>query len=145
MVAARNKLSTKFDNSVFYHALGPDPASASEEVHERNFRDLRYVDCPANYYVHVLFDLFVCLEYPLQFLVFAHMCYLPEADNLEEERMLGVFSPDYYIEPNVLYYSFAEVVRGDHLIFDENMIHEEYAAFISNGTYEHESYFHSFL
>jgi hypothetical protein len=144
MVAARNKLSTKYDGSVFYHVLENEETdtSAVEETHERNFRDLSKVNIDARMYVHHMLYLFSFIQPLERFLIFKNPWHLPEVDNIEEERMLEVFSPHYYYEPNVQLYSYDEMINGEHFIFNLALIEAEYKSFLDD---ENEAFLQSFF
>jgi hypothetical protein len=142
MVAARDKLTTKFSGSVFYHVLESEDVSASEEVQDRNFRDLRQ-HISASYYVHVIFDLFSFVHHPERFVHFNNAWYMPEVDNAEEETMLGVFPPDYYIEPNLFLYDIEDILQGKHLCFNREVVRQQFENFMSEN--EAEKYFHSYF
>jgi hypothetical protein len=142
MVTARNKLSTKYDGSVFYHVLENEDTTAVEETHERNFRDLTHVKIDARMYVHHMLYLFSFIQPLERFLVFVNPWHLPEVDNIEEERMLEVFSPHYYYEPNVLLYSYDEVINGEHFIFNQALIEAEYKSFLGD---KNQAFFQSFF
>lgn len=147
MVAQRNKLSTRFDGSVFYHILENENAmSASEEVHERNFRDLCYVDVRANEYVHELIGIKMNnVIHPHRFLIFWTILYMPLVDDLHEETMLGVFSPYYYIQPDLRYYSFNDVMNGNHIHLNYDLINNEYNSMMSSVSWNDEIYYRSYF
>jgi len=131
VAAARNKLSTKFGGSVFYHVLESNDITAAEEVQDRNFRDLRYFRIPASRYVHTLLYTYCEVSHPERFLIFMNMWYMPEADNLVEEQMLGAFSPEYYLEPDLTKFTTDQIIEGVHLTFNEAYIDWRYETMLS--------------
>ena len=144
MVQARNKLSTKYGGSVFYHILETE-IPASEEVTDRNFRDLRFPYINAMVYVHYVFQVYGAIYYPQRFLTFNSMLYMPEVDNEREEQMLGVYSPDFYHEPDLSYFTLSERYEGYHLIPNEEAINEAYDYFASHPSRNDDANFQSFF
>lgn len=126
MVVSRAKLSTRFSGSVFYHVLETEELSASEEVVDRNFRDMIYPLIPATIYVHCVFDLIGRVTHPERFLINDNMWYLPEAGNMEEEIMLGVHPLEFYHPSDIELFTVQEICNGAHLRLDT-----DFAAYIT--------------
>lgn len=126
MVASRDKLATRSGNSVFYHVLETESASAAEEVADRNFRDMIYPIVPATYYVQSLFDNYNMVTHPGRFLINSNMWYLPEAGNEVEEKMLGVFPPHFYHPQDISLFSNEELFNGDHLRLNKYYVRHKY-------------------
>ena len=133
MAAARSKLSTKFDGSVFYHILENEDieeehqTSPEEQVQDRNFRDLIHAFVDAAWYVHCLVNFKITFApHPSQYLVFEHFGYMPLVDDELEETMLGVFHPDFYLTPDFEKLTRDQIYNGYHLQFDETYINKCY-------------------
>lgn len=129
MVSAREKLTSRFSGSVFNHVLETQGATAVEEVHERNFRDIRYTTVPAFWYVHCLFEVLNSVTHEthsLRFLISDNMWYLPEVGNEEEERMLGIFPIHFYFQPDLRNFSMQQLYNGAHLRKNKNYMKWKY-------------------
>jgi hypothetical protein len=87
----RESHCTRHGSPVFHHVLQNNPErSIEEEVQERNFRDLRDFQMPAWLVVLNLSKYgYHQINEENRFLISNHMWFMPEADNVDEEIMLG--------------------------------------------------------
>lgn len=123
----REKLSNRHGSSLFHHVLNDEDSvthTGDEEVQERNFRDLEHVMVPAWMYVHLIFSVgfnFITTRFSRfatesRYVLVDHMWFMPECDNTDEVRMLGIYPPHYYCEFDIEIYTMDELVDGEHLI-----------------------------